>query len=207
MFMRVRLIVLHRMCPLTLSFNQALKTLPRDKVQLATKFAASLQDGKLVIRGDAEYVRKCCEDSLERLGLDYIDLYYQHRVDPKVPIEVTVRTLPPAFSRFTFRNMYCKDPHVVQTDNRFCDQVGAMKKLVEEGKVKYLGLSEANVDTIRRAHAVHPISALQMEWSLWSRDIEEEIIPVCRYSTLWSSSFSLNLILPQLIFTILVLIW
>ena len=73
-----------------------------------------------------------------------------------------------------------------------------MKKLVEEGKVKYLGLSEANVDTIRRAHAVHPISALQIEWSLWTRDIEEEIIPVCRYSTLWSSRFSLNLILPPL---------
>ena len=103
MFMRARLIVLlYHMRTLILSFNQALKTLPRDKVQLATKFAASLQDGKLVIRGDAEYVRKCCEDSLERLGLDYIDLYYQHRVDPKVPIEVTVHTLPPAFSLFTF---------------------------------------------------------------------------------------------------------
>ena len=101
--MRARLIVLlQHMCTLTLSFNQALRTLPRDKVQLATKFAVSWQDGKTVVRGDAEYVRKCCEDSLERLGLDYIDLYYQHRVDPKVPIEVTVRTLPPAFSLFTF---------------------------------------------------------------------------------------------------------
>jgi aryl-alcohol dehydrogenase-like predicted oxidoreductase len=125
----------------------AVKSLPRDQVQVATKFAFQTVNGKVVVRGDPEYVRKCCEDSLERLGLDYIDLYYQHRVDTKVPIEVTV---------------------------------GELKKLVEEGKIKYIGLSEASADTIRRAHAVHPITALQIEWSLWSRDIEEQIVPVCR---------------------------
>jgi len=92
-------------------------------------------------------VRSCCEGSLKRLDVDCIDLYYQHRVDVKVPIEITV---------------------------------GAMKELVEEGKVKYLGLSEASAADIRRAHAVHPISAVQYEYSLWTRDIEEDIIPTCR---------------------------
>jgi aryl-alcohol dehydrogenase-like predicted oxidoreductase len=126
----------------------ALKGLPREQVQVATKFAACFHaDGSTEIRGDPEYVRQACEDSLKRLGMDYIDLYYQHRVDARVPIELTV---------------------------------GAMKKLVEEGKIKYIGLSEAGPDTIRRAHAVHPITAVQMEWSLWSRDIEETVIPVCR---------------------------
>jgi aryl-alcohol dehydrogenase-like predicted oxidoreductase len=123
----------------------------REKVQLATKFGvsygASYDYGTRTIRGDPEYVRSCCEASLKRLDVDYIDLYYQHRVDPKVPIEITVRE---------------------------------MKKLVEEGKVKYLGLSEASAADIRRAHAVHPITALQVEYSLWTRDIEEEIIPTCR---------------------------
>ncbi|KAG0613597.1 hypothetical protein M758_6G114500 [Ceratodon purpureus] len=126
----------------------ALKGLPREQVQVATKFGTCLHaDGSAEIRGDPEYVRQACEDSLKRLGVDYIDLYYQHRVDARVPIELTV---------------------------------GAMKKLVEEGKVKYIGLSEAGPDTIRRAHAVHPITALQIEWSLWTRDIEETVIPVCR---------------------------
>lgn len=120
----------------------------RDKVQLATKFGVGFDhDGKPFIRGDPEYVRAACEASLKRLDVDCIDLYYQHRIDQRVPIEITV---------------------------------GAMKKLVEEGKVKYLGLSEASASTIRRAHAVHPITCVQMEWSLWSRDIEKEIVPTCR---------------------------
>nr|CAD1819821.1 unnamed protein product [Ananas comosus var. bracteatus] len=124
----------------------------REKVQLATKFGVVMPGGRwsntqYYINGKPEYARACCEASLERLGVDYIDLYYQHRIDPTVPIEETM---------------------------------GELKKLVEEGKVKYIGLSEASPDTIRRAHAVHPISALQMEWSLWTRDIESEIVPLCR---------------------------
>eukprot|EP00253_Pinus_taeda_P004613 PITA_04613 len=119
----------------------------REKVQLATKFGASFVDGKMKIRGDPAYVRACCEASLKRLEVDCIDLYYQHRIDTKVPIEVTI---------------------------------GELKKLVEEGKIKYIGLSEASASTIRRAHAVHPITAVQLEWSLWTRDVEEEIIPTCR---------------------------
>ena len=101
----------------------------------------------LGIRGDAEYVRNACEASLQRLGLDHIDLYYQHRVDPETPIEETV---------------------------------GAMAELVQEGKVRHLGLSEAGAETIRRAVAVHPICALQTEYSLWERSVEEEILPVVR---------------------------
>src|SRR5919202_3948850 len=118
----------------------------RDEVVLATKFGnvRGPNGERLGIRGDADYVRQACDASLERLGVDHIDLYYQHRVDPNVEIEETV---------------------------------GAMKGLVDAGKVRYLGLSEAGADTIKRAHAVHPISALQSEYSLWSRDIEEEIIP------------------------------
>jgi aryl-alcohol dehydrogenase-like predicted oxidoreductase len=119
----------------------------RDKVQLATKFAISLKDGAMDIRGDPEYVRASCEASLKRLQIDCIDLYYVHRIDTRVPIEVTM---------------------------------GELKKLVEEGKIKYVGLSEACASTIRRAHVVHPITAVQMEYSLWSRDIEAEIIPTCR---------------------------
>ncbi|KAG9128933.1 hypothetical protein Leryth_009667 [Lithospermum erythrorhizon] len=92
-------------------------------------------------------MRAACEGSLKRLDVDCIDLYYQHRIDTRVPIEVTM---------------------------------GELKKLVEEGKIKYIGLSEASASTIRRAHAVHPITAVQLEWSLWSRDAEEEIIPTCR---------------------------
>jgi aryl-alcohol dehydrogenase-like predicted oxidoreductase len=101
----------------------------------------------LGINGTPEYVRAACEASLARLGVDVIDLYYQHRVDVNVPIEETV---------------------------------GAMARLVEEGKVRYLGLSEAAAETVRRAHSVHPITALQSEYSLWSRDVEEEILPACR---------------------------
>jgi aryl-alcohol dehydrogenase-like predicted oxidoreductase len=119
----------------------------RERVQLATKFGVTSVDGKLEIRGDPAYVRTACEASLKRLDVDYIDLYYQHRIDTKVPIEVTI---------------------------------GELKKLVEEGKIKYIGLSEASASTIRRAHAVHPITAVEIEWSLWTRDAEEEIIPACR---------------------------
>jgi aryl-alcohol dehydrogenase-like predicted oxidoreductase len=121
----------------------------RDEVVLATKFGSvrNEQGERLGIRGDREYVLAACNASLERLGTDYIDVYYQHRVDPDTPIEETV---------------------------------GAMAELVERGKVRYLGLSEAAADTIRRAHAVHPISALQSEYSLWTRDVEDEILPAIR---------------------------
>ncbi|TVU13702.1 hypothetical protein EJB05_37122, partial [Eragrostis curvula] len=120
----------------------------REKVQLATKFGIVTDaDSEGEIRGDPAYVRAACEASLKRLGVDCIDLYYVHRIDTRVPIEITV---------------------------------GELKKLVEEGKTKYIGLSEASASTIRRAHAVHPITAVQMEWSLWSRDVEAEIIPTCR---------------------------
>jgi aryl-alcohol dehydrogenase-like predicted oxidoreductase len=121
----------------------------RDRVVLATKFGNQrAPDGAFVgVNGRPEYVRSACEASLRRLGVDTIDLYYQHRVDPKVPIE---------------------------------DTVGAMADLARQGKVRYLGLSEAGPATIRRAHAVHPISALQTEYSLWTRDPEEEILPAVR---------------------------
>ncbi|XP_042493975.1 probable aldo-keto reductase 1 isoform X1 [Macadamia integrifolia] len=127
---------------------EAFKQLPRDKVQLATKFGiVSATPSGMQIKCTPEYVRKCCEASLKRLDVDYIDLYYQHRVDKSAPIEHTM---------------------------------GELKKLVAEGKIKYIGLSEASPDIIRRVHAVHPITAVQMEWSLWTRDIEEEIVPLCR---------------------------
>jgi len=121
----------------------------RDQVVIATKFGnrRGPNGERLGISGRPEYVRQACDDSLRRLGVDHIDLYYQHRVDPNTPIE---------------------------------DTVGAMKELVQAGKVRYLGLSEASPDTIRRAHAVHPISALQTEYSLWSRDPEAEILPTLR---------------------------
>jgi aryl-alcohol dehydrogenase-like predicted oxidoreductase len=121
----------------------------RDQVVLATKFGNErLPDGTRVgVNGKPEYVRSACEASLRRLGIDHIDLYYQHRVDKTVPIEETV---------------------------------GTMAELVQEGKVRYLGLSEAGPQTIRRAHAVHPISALQTEYSLWSREPEEAILPTVR---------------------------
>jgi aryl-alcohol dehydrogenase-like predicted oxidoreductase len=118
----------------------------RDEVQLATKFGNERNpDGSWVgINGRPDYVRRACDASLERLGVDHIDLYYQHRVDTSVPIEETV---------------------------------GAMAELVAAGKVRHLGLSEASVATIRRAHAVHPITALQSEYSLFTRDLEDEILP------------------------------
>jgi aryl-alcohol dehydrogenase-like predicted oxidoreductase len=121
----------------------------RDQVVLATKFGNSRgpHGERLGIRGDADYVRQCAEDSLRRLGVDHIDLYYQHRVDDRVPIEETW---------------------------------GALAELVSAGKVRHLGISEASAATIRRANAIHPIAALQSEWSLWSRDIEDEIVPTAR---------------------------
>ena len=120
----------------------------RDEVVLATKFGnVRSDDGSREVRGDADYVRQACDASLRRLGLDHVDLYYQHRVDFRVPIEETV---------------------------------GAMAELVEAGKVRHLGLSEASPETIRRAHAVHPISALQSEYSLWTRDPEEGPLATCR---------------------------
>jgi aryl-alcohol dehydrogenase-like predicted oxidoreductase len=121
----------------------------RERVVIATKFANMRgADGSYQgVNGRPEYVRQACDASLQRLGTDYIDLYYQHRVDPNTPIE---------------------------------DTVGAMAELVRAGKVRYLGLSEAAPETIRRAHAVHPISALQTEYSLWSRDPEDAILPTTR---------------------------
>ncbi|CAA7032746.1 unnamed protein product [Microthlaspi erraticum] len=128
--------------------GKALKDGFREKVELATKFGVTVsEDGNFAISGDPEYVRFACEASLKRLGVTSIDLYYQHRIDTTIPIEVTM---------------------------------GELKKLVEEGKIKYVGLSEASASTIRRAHAVHPVTAVQLEWSLWSRDVEEDIIPTCR---------------------------
>jgi len=121
----------------------------REEVTVATKFGIERADDgtRLGIRGDASYIRHACDASLQRLGIEVIDLYYAHRTDPKTPIEETV---------------------------------GAMAELVAAGKVRYLGLSEAGVDTVRRANAVHPISALQSEWSLWSRDLEVEMVPLAR---------------------------
>jgi len=123
----------------------------RDEVFLATKFGIKLEyvDGQpqRSVDGSPAYVHRACEGSLERLGVDHIDLYYQHRVDPGTPIEETV---------------------------------GAMAELVAQGKVRHLGLSEAGAETIRRAHAVHPITAVQTEYSLWTRDVEQEILPTLR---------------------------
>jgi aryl-alcohol dehydrogenase-like predicted oxidoreductase len=124
----------------------------RDEVVLATKFGnVRGEDGSYHgVNGDPDYVRNACDASLLRLGVDHIDLYYQHRVDPETPIEETV---------------------------------GAMKELVEAGKVRYLGLSEAAAETIRKAHAVHPISALQSEYSLFTREVEDEILPTASGSS------------------------
>jgi aryl-alcohol dehydrogenase-like predicted oxidoreductase len=120
----------------------------RDQVAIATKFGFVPGDGGgPAVRGDRAYVHEAVDRSLARLGVDHIDLYYQHRVDDSVPIEETI---------------------------------GAMAELVRAGKVRYLGMSEAGAETIRRAHAVHPITALQSEWSLWTRDIEAEVRPTCR---------------------------
>ncbi|MBK8127446.1 MAG: aldo/keto reductase [bacterium] len=121
----------------------------RNEVFIATKFAnvRSFDGSFLGVNGKPEYVKRCCDASLMRLGVEQIDLYYQHRIDPKVPIEETW---------------------------------GAMKELVDAGKVKYLGISEAGPKTVRRAHAVHPMAAAQYEYSMWTRDIELELLPVCR---------------------------
>ena len=121
----------------------------RDSVVLATKFGNQRgDDGSFLgVNGNPDYVRKSCDASLQRLGVDHVDLYYQHRVDPSTPIEETW---------------------------------GAMKELVEAGKVRYLGISEAAPESIRKANSVHPISALQTEYSLWSRDVEDEILPTVR---------------------------
>jgi aryl-alcohol dehydrogenase-like predicted oxidoreductase len=128
--------------------GRALKGRRREAI-VATKFG-NVRDGNgnfIGVNGRPEYVLKCCDASLQRLGIDHIDLFYQHRVDPQVPIEETV---------------------------------GAMAELIREGKVSYLGLSEAGPATIRRAMKAHPISALQSEYSLWTRDMEAEILPLCR---------------------------
>ncbi|KAK4433784.1 putative aldo-keto reductase 5 [Sesamum alatum] len=130
-----------------LLLGKALKGGMREKVQIATKFGVILKDGKMEVHGEPAYVRAACEGSLKRLDVECIDLYYVHRIDTRVPIEITM---------------------------------GELKKLVEEGKIKYVGLSEPSVSTLRRAHAVHPITAIQIEWSLWARDVEEELIPACR---------------------------
>lgn len=124
-------------------------TTHRDRVVLATKFGIQRGEDSSFrgVNGRPEYVHQACDASLQRLGIDHIDLYYQHRVDPQVPIEETV---------------------------------SAMAELVKQGKVRYLGLSEASATTIRRAHAIHPITALQSEYSLWSRDPEDEILPTVR---------------------------
>jgi aryl-alcohol dehydrogenase-like predicted oxidoreductase len=122
----------------------------RDDVVLATKFGVVRDPedhGGRSVNGRPEYVVRACDNSLHRLGVDHIDVYYQHRVDPDVPIEETV---------------------------------GAMASLIEQGKVRHLGLSEASIETIRRAHAVHPITALQSEYSLWTRDAEDESLPTLR---------------------------
>lgn len=119
----------------------------RDRVVLATKFGITRDaDGNQGARGDAAYVRQCVEESLRRLRVDHIDLYYQHRVDPDTPVEETV---------------------------------GALVGLIEEGKIRHYGLSECGADTLRRAHAVHPPAAVQSEWSLWTRDIEGSVAPIC----------------------------
>jgi aryl-alcohol dehydrogenase-like predicted oxidoreductase len=119
----------------------------REQVVVATKFGLAYDEPDRAVDGRPEYVRRCCEASLRRLGVEHIDLYYQHRIDPQVPIE---------------------------------DTVGAMGELVAEGKVGHVGLSEAAPDTIRRAHATHPIAALQSEYSLWTRELEDEILQTLR---------------------------
>jgi len=118
---------------------------PRESIVVATKFGFKFEDGNITgVDSRPEHVREACEGSLKRLGVEYIDLFYQHRVDPNVPIE---------------------------------DTIGAMARLVDEGKVRHLGLSEASAETIRRAHKIYPITALQSEYSLWERAVEKEVVP------------------------------
>ncbi|XP_028116934.1 perakine reductase-like [Camellia sinensis] len=133
--------------------SQALKDLPRENVQLTTKFGiVKMEPTQVVVKDTVEYVNSCCEASLKHLGVDYIDRYYVHRIDTSVPIEETMREL---------------------------------MKLVEEGKIKYIGLSEASPNTIRRAHVVHSIIALQMEYSFLTQEIEEEIIPLLHVNVIY----------------------
>jgi len=129
--------------------GEALKGLPRDKITLATKFAWTFGPNgeRLALNSRPEHIKKSIEGSLKRLGTDYIDLYYQHRLDPNTPIE---------------------------------DTVGAMADLVSEGKVRYIGLSEVGPSTIRRAHSTHPLTVVQSEYSLWERDVEENVLPTLR---------------------------
>ncbi len=128
--------------------GKAIKNVPRGSVVVATKFGFRFEDGKITgLDSRPEHVREVCEGSLKRLGVEYIDLFYQHRVDPSVPIE---------------------------------DTVGAMARLVDEGKIRHLGLSEASAETIRRAHKVHPITALQSEYSLWERAVEKGALSAVR---------------------------
>ena len=120
----------------------------RNEVMIATKFGnIDMPDGKKATNGRPEYVHKCCDESLKRMGLDVIDIYFLHRVDPSVPIE---------------------------------DTVGAMSELISRGKVRFIGLCEASAKTLRRANAEHPLTALQTEYSLWFRDVEKDILPVCK---------------------------
>lgn len=118
----------------------------RDEITLASKFGQLREDGKMIVRATPEYAKAACDASLKRLGVDVIDLYYAHRIDPEVPVEETV---------------------------------GAMSELVDEGKVRFLGLSEASPESVRRGHAVHPLAALQAEYSLWTRFAEEELFGIC----------------------------
>ncbi len=129
----------------------------REQVVLATKFAIEIEGGARRINGNPDYVRRSCDESLTRLGTDHIDLYFQHRVDPKVPIEETV---------------------------------GAMAELVVAGKVRHIGLSEASATSLRRAISVHPITALQSEWSLWTRDLEDEVVATARELEIGIVAFS-----------------
>jgi aryl-alcohol dehydrogenase-like predicted oxidoreductase len=128
--------------------KEALAGGKRDQIVLATKFSIWRdKDGRMTVNGEPDYVRKCIDQSLQRLGTDHVDLYYQHRVDQNVPIE---------------------------------DTVGAMSELVQAGKVRHLGLSEASSRSLERAMTVHPITALQSEWSLWSRDLEDDVVATAR---------------------------
>jgi len=124
-----------------------LKNIPRDRFVLATKFGIKRVGGQVSICGTPEYVKQACQNSLDRLGLDYIDLYYQHRMDKNTPIE---------------------------------DTVTALAELVRDGKIKGIGLSECSVETLRRAHRVHPISAIQSEYSLFCLNPENEMLKVCK---------------------------
>jgi aryl-alcohol dehydrogenase-like predicted oxidoreductase len=132
-----------------LLLGRALKEIPRSKVIIATKFAwrISPEGERIALDGSPAHVKESIEASLQRLGTDYVDLYYQHRLDPKTPVE---------------------------------DTVGAMAELVKQGKVRYIGLSEVGPGTIRRAHAVHPLSAVQTEYSLWERGVEAKVLPTLR---------------------------